>query len=129
MDQSAERWYLTGLNLLGSGRYKEALEAFIQAIDIDDAADSWVGAGQVFKAAGQPKEALRAFDEALRAEPDWARAWWWKGITLAELGDVEGAVAAYDRALAGRFGEDFKRFKDVLMSEREDLRRQLAGES
>lgn len=47
---------------------------------------------------GQDAAALAAFDEAIRHSPESATAYANRGVVRARLGDVEGAIADYDRA-------------------------------
>lgn len=47
---------------------------------------------------GQDAAALAAFDEAIRQSPESAAAYAHRGVVRARLGDVDGAIADYDRA-------------------------------
>ncbi|TET74627.1 MAG: tetratricopeptide repeat protein, partial [Dehalococcoidia bacterium] len=43
-------------------------------------------------------EALACLDEALLLNPDYAEAWYNKGVALEKLGQWKQALAAYERA-------------------------------
>jgi Flp pilus assembly protein TadD len=47
---------------------------------------------------GQDAAALAAFDEAIRRSPESAPAYASRGMVRARLGDVDGAIADYNRA-------------------------------
>jgi len=47
---------------------------------------------------GQDAAALAAFDEAIQQSPESAAAYARRGVVRARLGDVDGAIADYDRA-------------------------------
>lgn len=48
---------------------------------------------------GHPEAALRLFEDAVKIEPDFAGGWGNLGVTRRRAGDVQGAFAAYERAL------------------------------
>ena len=45
------------------------------------------------------EEALVSFEEALKIRPDYAEAWYGKGVTLAELGRLEEALACFEESV------------------------------
>jgi tetratricopeptide (TPR) repeat protein len=47
----------------------------------------------------QLEEAIACFGKATDLKPDYAEAWFYKGVALAESGDHPSAVAAYEEAL------------------------------
>jgi tetratricopeptide (TPR) repeat protein len=54
--------------------------------------------GITFSQRGQDAAALAAFDEAIRHSPESAPAYASRGMVRARLGDVDGAIADYNRA-------------------------------
>jgi TolB-like protein/class 3 adenylate cyclase/Tfp pilus assembly protein PilF len=48
---------------------------------------------------GRLDEALRCFDRAIRADPNYAYAWMWRGNTRSYLGDAERAIEDLQQAL------------------------------
>ena len=56
--------------------------------------------GEVLRATGRAREAVALYREALDADPTYAHAAARLGVTLENLGDRQGALAAYQRAFA-----------------------------
>ncbi len=50
--------------------------------------------------AGHPDIAIRYFEDAVRLAPEFAAAWGNVGVARRRLGDIDGALQAYQRALA-----------------------------
>jgi tetratricopeptide (TPR) repeat protein len=77
--------------------------------------------GIAFSQRGQDAAALAAFDEAIRHEPGSARAHADRGVVRARLGDVDGAIADYDRAreLGAPAGEALFNRCQALISKRD----------
>ena len=48
---------------------------------------------------GQHAEAIKLYDKALEINPQYASAWYGKGISLFELGRFDEAIKCHDRAL------------------------------
>ncbi len=49
---------------------------------------------------GEFDRAIDALDKAIELKPDFAEAWYNKGITFSVMGRVEEEIMAYDHALA-----------------------------
>jgi len=99
----AEAWNDEGSALLDSGRYKEALNAYEKAIQIEpNFTEAWYNKGIIFDKLGRHEEELIAYDRALKLNPTHAEAWLNKGVVLNQLGRHEEALKAHDRALALR---------------------------
>lgn len=49
---------------------------------------------------GQLQDALKGYQHALEADPDYAEAYSNRGVVKAALGDLDGAIADYNRAVA-----------------------------
>ena len=45
------------------------------------------------------QKALHDFDDAIRINPEYERAWYYRGLVLAKLGRHEEAIASYDRSI------------------------------
>lgn len=69
---------------------------------------------------GRPKEARRQYGEALRLEPDYAKAHNNLGVTLIRLGDVAGALHHFAEAV--RIDPNYGNARASLMRAREMLR-------
>ena len=53
---------------------------------------------------GEPRAAAREFERAVALRPDWARALVNLGDARLALGEVEGAILAYERAVRAAAG-------------------------
>ncbi len=72
---------------------------------IDDASTTYLHTnwsytlcGQLFSQMGEDERALPLFDRALEADPVYARAWYYKGMSLSNLGRMGEADACFVRA-------------------------------
>ena len=84
---------------LGDGR--GALKAIEDARAIDPKSpDVWLAEVPVRIRTRQFKEATAAAEHGLTLAPNSGEAWYQKGSVLHVLGEIKGALAAYDRALA-----------------------------
>lgn len=98
--ETAEEWYNKGCDLIELGQYKEAIEAYDQALKINpEDAMAWRDKGIALSKITLYKEALEAYDQALKLDPEDVDAWNNKGIALANLGKYEKAIEAYDQAI------------------------------
>jgi len=48
---------------------------------------------------GNYDEAIQAYDEAIKLDPEYATAWYNKGVTLSKQGYCDEAIQAYDEAI------------------------------
>ena len=96
----ALRLCLGGVPLAKSGRMKEALEAFDDALGMDPTlAASWYNRGFVLSAEGRYDEALDAFDKAIHINPRSVHYWNGKAYILTWAERYEEAVDAFERAI------------------------------
>lgn len=114
-------------NLYLTGRYQEALKAYLEAL-VHDPDDPQVhcGLGEVLEALGRPGEALVAFDQALRLDPDHAWAHFGRAGVLQGLRRYDEAAVGYQRA--GELRPDevaFHRALGVVHYLRDDLQASL----
>ena len=95
-----EQYLNEGVQLYSLGRYREALAAYEQALDLDPHfADAYFGKGNALYFLGRYEEALRAFEQAIRLAPLNAAFHNNKGSALYSLGRYKEALAAYEQAL------------------------------
>lgn len=59
----------------------------------------WYELARLWTGMYRPKEALEAIDQALALSPEMAELWRQRGVKLAELGQDEAAMAAFERAM------------------------------
>ncbi|MDR3513462.1 MAG: tetratricopeptide repeat protein [Caulobacteraceae bacterium] len=86
-------------------QYPAAVEVLQRAItaNLGDAA-LWNTLGTVVSAQGDAANALIFFEEALRLQPDFAKARYNRGNTRLEFGQFEGALADCEAAMTGASG-------------------------
>lgn len=97
-------WTKEGTDLLEQGRFREAINCFDKAIDVDPQdVRAWFNKGYCLNQLEDYDAALAYFDKVLAAGPkaknaEWM-AWTMKGICLKSLGRTEDALKCYDKAL------------------------------
>ena len=69
---------------------------------------------------GELEDALRECDSATEMAPEWAEGHNLRGVILAELGQLEGAIAAFERAL--HLDASFEEAAENLAEAREERR-------
>lgn len=100
--EAAEIHYDLGVNAVNNGRIQEALKEFQSAVRMNPSLPEAHNAlGLVLHwSFGRLDEARRHFDKALELRPSYPEAENNLGTLLAAQGDVQGARAAFERALA-----------------------------
>lgn len=89
-----------GLNAYQSGEYKEALEYYNKALEIDlNSGEAWFRKGMTVGVLGNLEEAIRCHEEALKIAPDFIDALFAKGMALGNLGKFEESIECYDKLL------------------------------
>ncbi|MDQ7824664.1 MAG: tetratricopeptide repeat protein [Candidatus Eremiobacteraeota bacterium] len=82
-----------GLSLLEIGRFREALESFSQAMQLDPRAPEAIsGRGSALMKMGNYRKALQCFEEVLQATPHDVEVLKNKGTALLELGELREAL-------------------------------------
>ncbi|WP_069805623.1 serine/threonine-protein kinase [Thermogemmatispora onikobensis] len=98
--RSRQECFDDGVAFYFQGRYKEAAEAFSEAISQDPTyADAYVNRGSCYLQLQEPEKALTDFDRALELNPQQAIAYNGRGYARCALGDDRRALADFERAL------------------------------
>jgi Flp pilus assembly protein TadD len=113
------------LNLRGMIAFRrreiEAARALLaEAVSLrPDVADYQLNLGNIYGCCEMPAEAIACFDAALRLEPACHEACNGRGVTLATLGDIDGAEEAFRQAVRLRpdFAEAHNHLGAVLQSQ------------
>lgn len=93
--------YMLGMSAWKSGEQEKALNAFDQALQLDpNHRKSLFNSSRVLLESDRPKEALERIEKALAQEPMSNEGQRLLGRARYELGDLDGAIQAYRRALA-----------------------------
>lgn len=106
----AASFYALGMNHYESKRFKEAVEAFKQAIRLGSTEPkTYFSLGQSYYSLNLYKEAREAYKRAVRVKPDWAEAHYQLGWMYHILGDEDASQSQYkilqtlDPAMAASF--------------------------
>jgi tetratricopeptide (TPR) repeat protein len=84
-----------------AGYWKDGITLFGHAVEVTD--NNWLAEhnlGVAFMNKRRNREALYHFQEALRIKPDYTYAYLNLGRLLGNMGDLEGAIRAFNSALA-----------------------------
>jgi len=93
--------YMLGMSTWKTGEREKALSAFDQALQLDpDHRKSLFNSSRVLLESGRPKEALERIEKALGQEPMSNEGLRLLGRARYEIGDIEGAIGAYHKALS-----------------------------
>ena len=81
-------------------RYKDAIEAYKDAIDLDpDQALAWLGLGKTYARIERIGESIDSFNKAIEIQPDLAEAWLNLGEAYLRSNEYEDAIYAFKRAI------------------------------
>ncbi|MFX1440645.1 MAG: tetratricopeptide repeat protein [Promethearchaeota archaeon] len=122
---SIEGWYNLGIALSHSGKNEEAIEAYDEALAIDNwIFDIWFNKATVLYDIADFEGAKECYEEALRIDPEDAEAWNNLGNTFSRLADPANAIEAYTRAVAIRpnYAEAFYNTANAHFIEGDDER-------
>ncbi|MBI4849234.1 MAG: tetratricopeptide repeat protein [Nitrospirae bacterium] len=99
-EKTAEYWFNFGVAYGESGQYKEAIEAFKQAIkNAPDHAQAHFNLGVAYDDLGMYKEAIEAYKQAIRIKPDLAEAHNNLGVAYGKSGQHKEAIEEYKQAI------------------------------
>lgn len=88
-----------GTALVALGNLDEALKAYDQALLMSDNSKLHCYRGITLSDMDEPEEALKAYKRSIHLDSNEPLAFYGQGRALEKLGDISGAIAAYDEAL------------------------------
>jgi len=98
--KTTEYWFYLGLYYSNSGKYREALDAFNQALRIKpDDAEAHYNLGVVYWKSGMHKEAIESFKQTIRIRPNYAEAHKDLGIAYGKLVMYKEAIESLKQAI------------------------------
>ena len=97
---TAEYWFYLGYYLTVVDAYKEAAEAFKEAIKIKpDYADAYYNLGSCYEKTGRIKEAVKSYKQAIKIKPDFVDAFFSAGVAYGKLGMYKNSAEFFEQAL------------------------------
>ena len=93
-------WHNLGNTAFRMQRYSDAIRYYRRELDLHDDALPWRGIGRAYVELGKTDSAMAAFDRAIDENPGFAEAHFSRSLLLDDLGDLEGALASVNDALA-----------------------------
>jgi tetratricopeptide (TPR) repeat protein len=100
-DQETDRLFALGLEQMGGGEPRAAVETFTRVIERrPDFAEAWNKRATVYYALGAYEKSLADCDEVVKRNPWHFGALSGYGMIYLQLGDPEKAAAYFERALA-----------------------------
>lgn len=98
-------WFNKVLLLDDIGKTEESIDVWEKTIGISETEDAWYGLGCCLYKTKRYNESLHAFEQAIKIDPNSARAWTNKGATLVCMNKFNEAVQCFKEAL--RIDPDF----------------------
>src|SRR3989339_803850 len=105
---TAKDWFDKGIALIKSNKYKEAIECFDKAIEIDPQNEgAWYNKGFALANLKKYKEAIICLEKEIeirpqlssKVNPTLAEAWYREGSSLFHSHNFEEAIGCFDRAI------------------------------
>ncbi len=97
---SATDWYEKGVKIYESGNFKEALNAYNQAIQLNPQyADAYIGRGAAYADLGNNQQAVNDFSKAIQLNPQEAVAYLHRGGAYYRLGSYQQAINDNSKAI------------------------------
>lgn len=115
----ADAFVALGHALQALDRHADSVDAYDRALALAPQAETWCARGTALKKSGDLAAALHSYERALAVRADYALAEHYRANTLRALGQRDGAVAAYRRALALGADADEIRFALAALGEAE----------
>lgn len=120
---------ILGAALVGQKKFKNALHAYNQIIQLDpNHTEAFFNQGVVYQKIKQHQNAVDSYSQAIKLQPDYAEAFNNRGHALQELGNLDQAIDNYNQAIllkpdyaeafynTGVVFQTLKRFQDSINS-------------
>jgi len=98
--KTAQYWTNLGNAYYNSGKYKEAIQSYEQAAQINpDYAEAYINLGCAYAGLDMHEKAIESFKQAVRINPESADAHYGLGVSYRALGMIEDAIESYELAI------------------------------
>jgi tetratricopeptide (TPR) repeat protein len=98
--KTAEYWFIIGYYYGEYDLFKEAIQAYKQAIKIkSDYAEAYYNLGATYDELGMYREAIESFKQTIKIKPDFTTAHLNLGAAYDEIGMYKEAIQAYKQAI------------------------------
>ena len=99
-EMTAQQLFDAGMVLFTSGKYKDSISLFTDALTIDPECEPvLLSRGSAYMREARMPEAIADFTRAITLNPGRERTYNLRGLAYANLGDYEKAVSDYTRAI------------------------------
>lgn len=99
-EKTAEYWFNLGKDYFNEGKYKYAIKAYKQTIDIEpDYAKAYYGLGGAYFKLEMYQEAIEAFKQVIKFDPDLLAAHYGLGLAYFQSGMYREAIQANKQAI------------------------------
>ena len=99
-EYGADDYFSLGLTHHQRGEYKEAIEYYGQAIEINPQdSKSYINRGTAKAVLGNRTEAIKDYDKAIEINPQYAEAYFNRGTIKAKPGNYTETIKDYDKAI------------------------------
>ena len=96
----AAKFHKQADDLYIKGKYKEALEFYDRALEINSKnGELWFDKGESLCGLGRYEEAVACYDRALELKPEDGHIWYGKGEALRNSGKYYEAITCYDKTV------------------------------
>ncbi|HBR20981.1 MAG TPA: hypothetical protein DD713_00185 [Nitrospiraceae bacterium] len=97
---SATDWAQRGYEAVILGKYKDALNAFNKAIELNPQdAEAYAGRGLAYVESGNYQQAINDYNKTIQLNPQFAGAYYKRGVAYSELGKYQEAISDFTNAI------------------------------
>ncbi len=98
--KEAKKWLRKGYSFERKEEYKNAIESYDKALEINpDYADAWGAKGWSLYEMDEADEAINCYDKAIEIKPKTPRFWNNKGVALESMEKSDEAFRCYEKAI------------------------------
>jgi tetratricopeptide (TPR) repeat protein len=92
-------WHSRGMLYLRQGKAMQALDALNKSLELKENTKAYFTRAMLYEGTGKPELAIADIDKVLEEQPENGRAWYIKGDCQEQLGNTNGALESYSKAI------------------------------